>query len=75
MGYDTLPLLLDGLGLTRIPYSRLILGDIIIAEGHAGLDAMGLYAGNGHVLGFHEDHLEDGLVTVDLTPVAAWSVL
>lgn len=75
MGYENLPLLLDGLGLSRIPYSRLALGDIVVAEGHAGLDAMGLYAGNGHVLGFHEDLLDHGLVTVDLTPIAAWSVL
>jgi len=75
MGYDSLPLLLDGIGLSRIPYSRMLLGDLVAAEGHAGLDAIGIYAGNGHVLGFHEDYLESGLVTVDLTPSAAWSVL
>ncbi|BBD01832.1 DUF6950 family protein [Sphingobium sp. YG1] len=75
MGYDNLTDLLDGLGLTRIPYSRLMLGDIVLAEGHGGVDALGIYASNGHVLGFHEDMLDHGLVTVDLTPVAAWSVL
>ncbi|WP_397586684.1 DUF6950 family protein [Sphingobium fuliginis] len=75
MGYDSLPDLLDGLGLTRIPYSRMLLGDLVVAEGHGGIDAIGIYASNGHVLGFHEDHLDQGLVTVDLTPLAAWSVL
>ncbi len=75
MGYDNLTDLLDGLGLTRIPYSRLLLGDLVLAEGHDGVDAIGIYASNGHVLGFHEDFLDQGLVAVDLTPVAAWSVL
>ncbi len=75
MGYDNLTDLLDGLGLTRIPYSRLLLGDLVLAQGHGGVDAIGIYASNGHVLGFHEDCLDLGLVTVDLVPVASWSVL
>lgn len=75
MGYDTIPELLDGLGLTRIPYSRLLLGDLVVADGHDGIAAIGIYASNGHVLGFHEDHLDQGLVAVDLKPDFAWSVL
>lgn len=75
MGYDSLPKLLDDFGLARIPYSRLLLGDIVVAEGHAGLHALGIYAGNGHVLGFHEDHLDQGLVAVDIIPDIAWSAL
>lgn len=75
MGYDSLPKLLDGLGLVRIPYSRMLLGDIVVADGHADLHALGIYAGNGHVIGFHEDHLEEGLVTVDMVPDVAWSVI
>lgn len=73
MGYDTLPLLLDGLGLTRIPYSRLLLGDVVELEG-AAPGAIGLYAGNGNIFGFHEDH--DALVTVQPSQIlTAWSVL
>lgn len=75
MGHASLPALLDSLGLTRIPYSRLRLGDIITAAGHAGIDAIGIYAGNGHIYGFHEGHLEQGLLTVDVTPAIAWSVI
>lgn len=75
LGHDSLPSLIDGLGLSRIPHSRLLLGDIIVNDGHAGLDAIGLYAGNGHVLGFHEDHLDQGLVAMDVAPAIAWSVL
>ncbi len=75
MGFPGMPELLDGLGMTRIPYARLMLGDVILGEGHGGLNALGIYAGNGHVFGFHEDHLENGLVTIDVTPAAAWSVL
>lgn len=75
MGYGTIPDLLDGIGLTRIPYSRLMLGDLVVADGHDGMAAIGIYAGNGHVLGFHEDYLDQGLVAVDLKPEFAWSVL
>lgn len=75
MGFDNLAALIDSLGLSRIPYSRLLLGDIILNEGHAGIDAIGIYAGNGHVLGFHEDHLHQGLVAIDVMPTIAWSVL
>ena len=75
LGFDGLPALIDSFGLSRIPYSRLLIGDIILNEGHAGLDAIGIYAGNGHVLGFHEDHLDQGLVAIDVTPQIAWSVV
>lgn len=73
MGYENLPLLLDGLGLSRIPYSRMLLGDIAQVEG-APPGAIGLYAGNGNIFGFHEDF--DALVTVQPSQIlAAWSVL
>jgi hypothetical protein len=75
MGFDSLPALVDSLGLSRIPYSRLLLGDLIMNEGHAGIDAIGIYAGNNHVLGFHEDYLDHGLVAIDVKPDIAWSVL
>ena len=48
MGYDTIPDLLDGLGLTRIPYSRLLLGDLVVADGHDGIAAIGALVRSGN---------------------------
>ncbi|NWK98680.1 hypothetical protein DM806_24055 [Sphingobium lactosutens] len=74
LGYATLADMADGIGLTAIPYSRMLLGDIAEIEGDSPIGSVGLYAGNGNIFCFHEDH--PGLVT--LTPNAilrAWSVL
>ena len=74
LGYSNLAEMADGIGLTRIPYSRMLLGDIAEVEGDAAIGAIGLYAGNGNLFCFHEDH--PGLVT--MTPnniLRAWSVL
>ena len=74
LGYSTLAEMADDIGLTRIPYSRMLLGDIAEVEGETAIGAIGLYAGNGNLFCFHEDH--PGLVT--MTPnkiLRAWSVL
>lgn len=74
LGYSTLAEMADGIGLTPIPYSRMLLGDIAEVESDSTIGAIGLYAGNGNLFCFHEDH--PGLVT--MTPnkiLRAWSVL
>lgn len=73
-GVNTLPELIDSLGLTQIPYSRMLLGDIAEGEGDSPIGTISLYAGNGNVFGFHEDY--PGLVTLQpLRILRAWSVL
>ena len=74
LGYANLAEMAEGIGLTSIPYSRMLLGDIAEIEGDSPVGAIGLYAGNGNLFCFHEDH--PGLVT--MTPnqiLRAWSVL
>ena len=74
LGYSTLAEMADGIGLTPIPYSRMLLGDIAEVEGESAIGAIGIYAGNGNIFCFHQDH--PGLVT--MTPnviLRAWSVL
>ena len=74
LGYSTLPEMADGVGLTQIPHSRMLLGDIAELEGDSPVGAIGLYAGNGNLFCFHEDH--PGLVTLAPTNILrAWSVL
>ena len=74
LGYSTQADMADGLGLSPIPYSRMLLGDIAEVEGEGPLGAIGLYAGNGNLFCFHQDH--PGLVTFQpRTILRAWSVL
>ncbi|KMS59134.1 hypothetical protein V474_07670 [Novosphingobium barchaimii LL02] len=73
LGYASLADMADGLGLAQIAPSRMLLGDIAEIEGE-GPGAIGLYAGNGNLFCFHEDH--PGLVTFMPTSIVrAWSVL
>ena len=74
LGYANLAEMATGVGLTPIPYSRMLLGDIAEIEGDTPLGAIGLYAGNGNLFCFHEDH--PGLVTFAPNNILrAWSVL
>lgn len=74
LGYANLAEMAEGVGLTPIPYSRMLLGDIAEVEGDTPLGAIGIYAGNGNLFCFHEDH--PGLVTFQPnTILRAWSVL
>ena len=74
LGYANLAEMAEGIGLTPIPYSRMLLGDIAEIAGDSPVGAIGIYAGNGNLFCFHQDH--PGLVT--MTPntiLRAWSVL
>lgn len=74
MGYSSLAEMADGVGLAAIPYSRMLLGDLAEVEADNAIGALGLYAGNGNIFCFHEDH--PGLVTFKpSTILRAWSVL
>lgn len=73
LGYASLAEMADGLGLAHIAPARMLLGDIAEIEGE-GPGAIGLYAGNGNLFCFHEDH--PGLVTfMPNRIIRAWSVL
>lgn len=74
LGYSTLAEMADGIGLTPIASARMLLGDIAELEGDNPVGTIALYAGNGNLFCFHQDH--PALVT--LTPkriLRAWSVL
>ena len=74
LGYANLPEMADGIGLLQIAPARMLLGDICAIEGDTQLGAIGIYAGNGNIFCFHEDH--PGLVTMTPTTILrAWSVL
>jgi hypothetical protein len=72
LGYGNMAEVLDGVGLPRIAPARMLLGDIAELEADNAIGAVGIYAGNGNLFGFHEDH--PGLVTVaPLHVLNAWS--
>ena len=74
LGYANLAEMAEGIGLTPIPYSRMLLGDIAEIEGDSPVGAIGIYAGNGNLFCFHQDH--PGLVTMTPSTILhAWSVL
>lgn len=74
LGYDTLADLATGVGLPEIAPARMLLGDIAEIEGNSEIGTVALYAGNGNLFAFHEDH--PGLVTfAPNTILRAWSVI
>lgn len=74
LGYATLAEMADGIGLTAIAPARMLLGDIAETAGDNAIGTVGLYAGNGNLFGFHQDH--PGLVTLQPDNILrAWSVL
>ena len=74
IGYDSLPAAMDGHGLPRIPAASALLGDVVLVPGDDALGALGIYAGNGKYIGFHEDH--ERMVAMIFTAVdVAWRTL
>jgi hypothetical protein len=74
IGYSTIGDMADGIGLLPIAPARMLLGDVAELEGDNAIGTVGLYAGNGNVFCFHEDH--PGLVTFAPNRILrAWSVL
>ncbi|PZQ56276.1 MAG: hypothetical protein DI555_06585 [Novosphingobium pentaromativorans] len=74
LGYSTLAEMADGIGLVAIAPARMLLGDVALIPSEGAIGALGIYAGNGNIFCFHEDH--DALVTFKPTEILrAWSVL
>lgn len=74
LGYATLADMADGIGLTPIAPARMLLGDLAQVEGDDPIGTICLYAGNGNLFGFHQDH--QALVTLQPDRILrSWSVL
>ena len=76
LGYSTLAEMADGLGLLPITPARMLLGDIADLASDSPIGAIGIFAGNGNLFCFHEDH--PGLVAFKPNPesiLRSWSVL
>jgi len=76
LGYSTLAEMADGLGLVPIVPARMLPGDIVEIVAENPIGAIGIYASNGNVFCFHDDH--PGLITLKPKPesvLRAWSVL
>ena len=74
LGYSTLAEMADGIGLVAIAPARMLLGDIALIPSDGAIGALGIYAGNGNLFCFHQDH--EGLVTFKPTEILrAWNVL
>lgn len=73
-GYETLEALLDSL-FVRIPPAGMWIGDIVLGAGGDGLGAIGIAVG-GKIIGYHQDHLAEGLVNIEIEAadafVGAW---
>ena len=61
-GHDTLAELLDSL-FPRIPPLAAWVGDLVIMAGGDDFDGIGIAVG-GKIVGYHEDHLAEGVVNV-----------
>ncbi len=72
-GFETLGDVLDAMCLVRIPPAAAIVGDIVQGDSGEPLGALGIYLGNGAMLGFHED--APGATTIRRLSLSdAWSV-
>jgi hypothetical protein len=77
LGYDTVPAMLDALGLERIAPAAALTADIIQmpwveGEDDGGLAALTVAMGNGRVLGWHDDAPGGAVVMQPLQMIAAW---
>lgn len=55
MGYATLADAIDATGLPRITPAEAWVGDLVMGDSGDVFGALGIYLGNGAMLGFHED--------------------
>ena len=79
LGFETVPSMLDALGLERISPAAALVGDVIQmpleVEGERVSDALAALTvamGNGRVLGWHPDAPSGAVVMQPLAMVAAW---
>lgn len=73
LGYETLPEAMDGHGFARIAPAAALLGDIVSFGCDHAIGALGIVAGNGNMIAFHEAH--DTLVVMTMGEIdLAWRV-
>jgi hypothetical protein len=73
-GYSSIAEGLDDLGLMRIAPASVVVGDIVQGDSGDAFGALGIYQGNGAILGWHESRPDCcNLRRVNLD--RAWSVL
>jgi hypothetical protein len=74
LGAETLPDLITNIGLPEIAPARAMTGDIVSVPAEHPIGAIGIYADNGNIMIFHEDH--QTLVFADMSGVErAWSIM
>lgn len=73
LGYDTLPDAMDGHGFERIAPASALMGDIVTFACDHPIGALGVVAGNGNMLCFHELHDQPVIMTMGAIDVA-WRV-
>jgi hypothetical protein len=74
-GFGRVSEALDKAGFERIAPAAALPGDLLVAPGSHGLDAVMMAIDGREVMGFHEDFLDDGLVMIrltDMSQVEAW---
>ncbi len=75
MGHADLAAALDAQLLPRIPLAMALEGDIVAGEGDDTFHALGIYLGNGAVLGFHTDTGKAGPLRLDRSAeLICWQV-
>jgi len=73
LGFETLSDAMDGQGFARIAPAAAWIGDVVAFESGYPIGALGIYAGNGDMLAFHELHELPVIMTMGQVQ-AAWRV-
>lgn len=74
LGCDTLPDLIDRVGLVEIPPAFAMTGDLVSFASDHPIGAIGIVVDNGNMMAFHEDH--PGLVFMSMTNIdRVWSIM
>lgn len=78
MGYASVSEAMDA-HFERIPFSRVLIGDVVLADVGDGefseIGGLGIWMGDGTVFCYHEDAERPVSVVLMETPVATWGVL
>lgn len=73
LGFETLPDAMDGQGFARIAPASAWLGDVVTFAGDHPIGSLGVVAGGGNMLAFHELHTQPVIMTMGSID-AAWRV-
>lgn len=74
LGFETLPDLIDAIGLQEIPYAFCRIGDIVSFPSDDIIGGAGIVWGNGNMMCFHESHATPVIMTMGQID-KAWSVI